>query len=112
MFIGGMDRALILAALYNRAQVQGMGFLQAKPGSMTVREAREILSTGQTYFDYLYGRVMKINLNTNDTDTRMYNRNNGTGAAEKVMSDLRAIYQKTPEKFDRGNDTWAPLGER
>ena len=49
------NKAEILAALYNNSKIQGMGFLQAKPGLMTTEEAAELLKT-ETYFDYLYGK--------------------------------------------------------
>lgn len=106
MIISGMDRAIILAALYNRAQVQGMGFLQYTPEDMSVEEARGIidhrrLSNQDLYFDYLKGRVMKIDLSGNETDTRLYNRDNGQGAAEKVMADIREKYRQDPESFKR-----------
>ena len=50
-----------------------------------VEEARKILDAGQTYFDYLKGRVMKIDLSRDEVDTQLYNRDNGPGAAERAL---------------------------
>lgn len=85
MNIRGMDKAVVLAGLYNGARPQGMGFLQYDPKPMTVEEARKILDAGQTYFDYLKGRVMKIDLSRDEVDTQLYNRDNGPGAAERAL---------------------------
>lgn len=84
----GLSKAQVLAGLYNRSQPQGMGFLQYDPTEMTVEEAQAILLE-QKYFDYLKGRVMKVDL-SNDTEfeERLYDRDNGEGAAQKVLDAL------------------------
>ena len=53
MNIQGLDKAAVLAALYNRARPQGMGFLHYDPKPMTVEEAQKIIWGGDGYFDYL-----------------------------------------------------------
>ena len=97
MNIKGLDKAAVLAALYNHAQVLGMGVLHARKGDMTLEEARKILAGGDstdyphkqtTYFDYLHGRVMKVDLSGDKLRTELYNRDNGPGAAERALSDL------------------------
>lgn len=89
MDIKRFRKPAVLAALYNAAQPQGMGFLQYQPGDMTESEAEHILKT-QTYFDYLRGRVMKVDLSTDELDTRLYNRDNGPGAAERAILNSNA----------------------
>ena len=86
MNISEFDKATVLAALYNRAKPQGMGFLHYDPKPMSIEEARELL-TQQTYFDYCKGRVMKVNLSGTELDTRLYNRDNGHEAAECAILD-------------------------
>lgn len=86
--ISGMDKAEVLAALYNAARPLGMGFLQYKPGDMPIEEARKLLADSP-YFDYVHGRVMKIRLTSNTLNTRFYDRDNGTGAALRVIDALR-----------------------
>lgn len=81
------NKAEILAALYNASKPQGLGFLHFDPTPMSTMEAEELLK-GQTYFDYLKGRVMKINLEGNELDTWGYDRDNGEGAAQKIIDAL------------------------
>lgn len=87
--ITGLNKADVLAALYNNSRPQGMGFLQAVPGIMTRGEAEELLNQG-TYFDYVNGRVLKVNLES-DVEFReyLYDRDLGSGAAQRVIDNLR-----------------------
>ena len=87
--IEGLDKAKVLAALYNAARPQGLGFLQYDEKPMTEEEARELLR-GQTYFDYLKGRVMKVDLSGDSLREDMYDRDNGAGSVERILSILRA----------------------
>lgn len=89
--ITGLDKAAVLAALYNRAQVQGLGFLQAKSGDMTTEEAQAILNDDDNrYFDYLYGRVMKVDLKGDEFNPWLYDRDNGEGAAARALEGLKS----------------------
>lgn len=91
MNIAGLDKAEVLAALYNGSRQQGMGFLHKRGGEeMTVEQAQVELKN-ETYFDYLYGRVMKIDLCGDEVNTGLYNRDNGQGAAEAIINALRSI---------------------
>ncbi|MBO5477301.1 MAG: hypothetical protein J6A15_06070 [Clostridia bacterium] len=85
--ISKKKKSEVLAALYNKSHPQGMGFLHYDPKPMTVEEAEQLLKT-ETYFDYLKGRVMKINLEGDVLDTWGYDRDNGEGAAKKVIDSL------------------------
>lgn len=87
MNISNLDKAEVLVALYCRAQSQGLGVLSPSPSNMTKEDAATILET-TTYFDYLYGRVMKIDLSGNEVDTYLYNRDNGENAAENAIERL------------------------
>lgn len=84
--ISGLDKAQVLAALYNAARPQGMGFMHYDPTPMTAEEALFLVGR---YCDYVKGRVMKIEMTGDDVDTRLYNRDNGEGAAEMVIDSLR-----------------------
>ncbi len=84
----GLDKSKVLAALYNASKPQGMGFLHFNPAPMTSEEASDLLEH-QTYFDYLNGRVMKIDLSGDRLDAWGYDRDNGAGAAEMVIGNLR-----------------------
>lgn len=66
-----------------------MGFMHYKPEPMTAEQARALL-VDQTYFDYLKGRVMKVRIEGDELNPRLYDRDNGQGAAARVIEHLRA----------------------
>jgi len=86
--ISGIDKAELLAALYNASKPQGMGFLHFTPEPLPIEEARELLKGGSS-FDYLKGRVMKVGLEGNALDPRLYDRDLGEGAAARAVQSLR-----------------------
>ncbi len=88
MNIKGINKAKILAALYNNSKPIGMGALHATDKDMTESEAQKLLDGGQTYFDYLHGRIMKINLSGDELRTSLYNRDLGAGACERIINSI------------------------
>ncbi|MGQ4733401.1 hypothetical protein ACUN3E_37805 [Streptomyces sp. Ju416(a)] len=91
--ITGIAPAAILAALYNASQQQGLGLLNPHGRApMTVETAAHVLAaTPHRYFDYLNGRVMKVDLNGTRIDLGLYDRDNGDGAGAAVIDSLRRI---------------------
>lgn len=86
MDISKLSKPKVLAALFNSAKPLGMGILHFKPEHvMDEKEAAEILES-QTFFDYLEGRVMKVNLGGDILNTYNYNRDNGENAAENAIN--------------------------
>jgi len=85
----GLDKADVLAALYNASKPLGMGFMQYDPNPMTHEEAEQLL-VQTTRFDYLKGRVMQIDLSKDELNTSGYDRDNGQGAAARAIDELRA----------------------
>ena len=85
--ISKLDKADVLAALYNNAKSQGMGFLHYNPKDMDKTQAAALLEQG-TYFDYVAGRVMKIDLSKDQFDPWLYDRDNGEGSAARVINTL------------------------
>ena len=88
--ITGLSKAAVLAALYNNSQAQGLGDLHFKPEDMTTQEAQYILDSGKTYFDYLKGRVLKVDLSEDAFKPFLYDRDLGEGAAARVIGELKA----------------------
>jgi hypothetical protein len=83
-----ISKAEALARLYNASRPLGMGFLHYDPSPMTIREAGTILDDHR-YFDYLKGRVMKIDLSTDVINVILYDRDNGKGAAFAALSEVK-----------------------
>jgi hypothetical protein len=94
--IRGLDKAEVLKALYDASHPQGMGFMA--PGCMSplpieaareeVEQAKEF-GRGTLYFDYVRGRVLKVDLTTDELDPWLYDRDNGAGAAQLVIDSMR-----------------------
>lgn len=92
--IRSLDKAAVLAALYNASQPLGLGFLTPGSGQqMTVEESGRVLAEAgdNLYFDYLRGRVVKVDLSGDEVDTRLYDRDNGAGSGAQVIEALRAL---------------------
>ena len=86
--IKGLNKAEVLAALYNHAKPQGMGFLHYSQNAMTTKQAEELLDSGLKYFDYLYGRVIKVEISGDYLDPWLYDRDNGAGAAQGALKQI------------------------
>jgi hypothetical protein len=91
--IKGQNKAAVLAALYNASQPLGMGLLHFTPQAMTTAEAAKVIAdlgefskqNGRIDFDYLNGRVMKVDIGGDELFTGLYDRDNGPGAAERAL---------------------------
>ncbi len=84
----GDRKAAVLAALYNNSKPLGMGILHFDPTRMSSGDAQILLDDGQTYFDYLKGRVMKVDLSGDSLDPFLYDRDNGEGAAARAVEGI------------------------
>ena len=93
----GLTKAEVLCALYNNAKSQGIGLLICEKGNMTIKQAEKLLSETQT-FDYIKGRVLKVDL-TDDAgfEEWLYDRDNGEGAAQRAIDDCKL--EKISETF-------------
>lgn len=97
--IKGLNKAEVLKALYDYSHEQGMGIFQTVPrGFVTVEHCEELLRE-TTYFDYLYGRVLKVDLSGDEFDERLYDRDCGHGAAQRAIDSIK--------KWEIGNFTMA-----
>lgn len=101
--IAGIDKAELFAALYNHAKPLGMGMLHYDPTPLTKESAEKLMGLGDDsarmfpgmgrrsmYFDYVKGRPLKIDLSGDELETALYNRDQGDGAAERIVEGLRA----------------------
>lgn len=85
--VTGINKAQLLKALYDDAKPLGMGMLHFQPEPMTIEEA-DRLSKEHTYFDYLKGRVMKVDISGDTLRCLLYDRDNGDGAAKRALQHL------------------------
>ena len=88
--ISGLSKAHVLQALFNASRQPGMGFLDksgARP--LTLDEAASYTDKGRLYFDYLRGRVLKVDISRDDFAPHAYDRDNGPGAAARAIAQLR-----------------------
>ena len=66
-----------------------MGFLHYTPEDMTTDQAEKLLQQ-TSYFDYVKGRVMKVDLSSDEQfDERLYDRDNGPGAAQSAINSIK-----------------------
>ena len=103
--VADIPAAELLAALYNKGRPTGIGFLQAHDGDMTIEQASALLNGDEqegdypvnhdrsedkpAYFDYLHGRVMKVEINGKTLRPGLYDRDYGAGAAQGVVDAIR-----------------------
>lgn len=94
IIISPEDRPAVLAALYNASRPLGLGILHFTPDDMTVEQAAKLIEqqtrtvhdgSVEIYFDYLKGRVMKVDLGRPELDFRLYDRDNGPGAGMRAL---------------------------
>lgn len=88
--ICGLSKAAVLVALYNSSKQQGLGFLDLR-GALPMTEEQAQQEVNRTlHFDYLYGRVMKVSLDSDQLCPRLYDRDNGHGAAQRAIDAIRS----------------------
>jgi hypothetical protein len=82
-------KAEALQALFYRSNPLGLGFIEvAMKPNLSLREAHDLLAE-TTRFDYLHGRVMKVDFSGDEFDPRLYDRDNGIGAASLAVAEIR-----------------------
>ena len=86
--ISGLNKAEVLVALYNHSRSQGLGVFMDGGQAMSPEAASQLLK-GRSRFDYVGGRVLKVDLSGDDFDPYLYDRDNGNGAAQRVINNLR-----------------------
>jgi hypothetical protein len=92
--ISGFDKFAVTAALYNASLIApaALAFGTAGPNRLSETEMRALLRPDHTdfTFDYLGGHLMKVDLNGDSFDSWGYDRDNGEGAAQRVIDGLLA----------------------
>ena len=84
----GLTKAEVLCALYNNAKGQGLGMFMLKKGDMTIEQAENLLKS-TTSFDYIQGRVLKVDLSGDvGFEEWLYDRDNGEGKAQQALDNF------------------------
>lgn len=87
--ITGIPKPQLLAALFNASKQQGLGFLDASGAAqMTTVEAETAIKEYGANFDYLKGRVMKVDISGDELRVGLYDRDNGEGAAARAVGGI------------------------
>lgn len=98
----GIDEATLIHGLYHGTGSLGLdtpaGLIDLMHGGarVTVDAVRQEIgkpdARGRMYFDYYRGRPLKVNLDTigKEFDERLYDRDAGEGAAQRVVDALKA----------------------
>lgn len=86
--IKGLDKAEVLLALYRGSHVQGLGFLNAVD-NYTIADAKKDYEASNGYFDYLHGRVLKVDISQDAFDGWLYDRDCGEGTAQRAIDSIR-----------------------
>lgn len=90
----GLDKADVLAALYNASKPQRLDFLIYDREPMSREEAAALLDQGDR-FNYLKGRAMKIHLTDTGFEEWAYDRDNGAGAAQRAIQGIQSTSSTT-----------------
>jgi hypothetical protein len=98
--IKGLDKADVLAALYNSSRpVGGLGFLEYDPAPMTRHQAWELLSKKSTLLFDLKGRELGFDLSGDEIDSKYYNSINGENAVQEVIEILKESHDNNDLKI-------------
>jgi hypothetical protein len=98
--IRGLNKAELLAALYNNSKISGIGFysqisIADEPGQETkLEEAQAHLdqvkkATGGEKIEFFLGKIIKMDFAKETINPSEYDQANGKGTASKVILQLR-----------------------
>ena len=93
--IAGIPKEIVLQALFNASKQQGMGIMDKRGAEqMSIETAIEIVDEYEAQefslsFDYLLGRVMKVDISGDEFSPRLFDRDNGEGAAARAIDRIR-----------------------
>lgn len=88
--ISGLDKIEVLHVLWENAQIAGI-FGRVLPiiRSTQVFDRERAEGAVQGYIDDFNNRFIKCDFRSDDIDVRLYDRDNGDGAAKKLIESLR-----------------------
>ena len=84
--ITGLNKAVVLKALHDNSKAQGMSFMHLR--ELSLSDCQSIIDGGTRYFDYLAGKVIKVDLTEDSFNPSLYDRDNGDGAAQRAVNSI------------------------
>lgn len=90
--IAGLPKAVVLQALFNACTIDGMLYARKMPltQAQTICDDGGSKISGNLAFDYVFGRSMKVDITGDQFCPLAYDRDNGSGAAEKAIQSIRS----------------------
>jgi hypothetical protein len=98
--INNLPKAELLAALFNEAKIIGATIPPRVPRALMTPAYAQMMIDNLAerkmplYFDQIMGRGIQVNLDGDALDGTMYDQHNGEGAAERVITSLRAQHSE------------------
>lgn len=86
--ITGIDKARLLKALHDNTRAMGMGALHDLKAAIDSVPKPYHPAIG-LYFDYFHGRPLKVRLDGDTLDVRLYDRDAGVGAGAIAVASCR-----------------------
>ena len=111
--IKGLNKAEVLLELYNHSKEQRLGVIT--PDIELSVEDCEALLEDHISFDFLFDRIIKVDLSDDDEfDESLYDKNNGKGKAQEAIDDLRKKHVKRlvypiSYEFEENGDYYDPF---
>lgn len=106
--IQGMDKAVVLKALYDVAQAPP----KYRFGPISEAKAKAFIDAGQRKFEYVNARQLNFDISGDEFDPGPYNTANGAGLAEKTIEAIRAAMpapEPEPEVAPAEESTEGPV---
>lgn len=85
--IKGLDKAELLLELWHNSRANGMSPLFGTRAP-SLEECRKALEN-DSYVDYFFGRVIKTDFSGDETEDWLFDRDNGDGAFQQAVDNLR-----------------------
>lgn len=96
--VSGIDKVLLLRGLWANSPVAAWCRLYGVYEEFDEKAAKNDFVKFGGCFDYFCGRVIKCNLKEDSVDPWGYDRDNGEGAFQKVVTEIRERYHIPPVK--------------
>lgn len=95
--VSGIPAHELLKALHGAAVPCGLGFLHDR--SDPIEDAVWVELAKRPYHDYVFGRQLKVKIGCDTLDTRLYDRDQGSGTGARVVAQLRERFPVPASSF-------------